>query len=75
MANKKKPAKPAKKAAKIASRKPERSKGELSSDDLESVAGGLVLSDATIEIKGITSDPVATTQGTLAFKTVKLVTR
>jgi hypothetical protein len=37
---KKKPAKPAKKTT---ARKAERSKGELSSDDLESVSGGIIV--------------------------------
>jgi hypothetical protein len=37
--SKKKPAKPVSKTAKTA-RRPERAKGELSSDDLDSVAGG-----------------------------------
>ena len=50
---KKKPAKAAKKTAKTVSRKPERSKGELSSEDLESVAGGIVVqSPALLSIKG-----------------------
>ena len=41
---KKKPAKPAKKSAqKTTARKPERSKGELSSEDLDSVAGGIII--------------------------------
>ena len=51
---KKKPAKPAKKtAAKAASRRPERSKGELSSEDLDSVAGGIVTPTMLAPIDGI----------------------
>jgi len=42
MTKKAKPAKGAKKTAKTTSRKPERSKAELSSDDLDAVAGGIV---------------------------------
>ena len=44
MAKKAKPAaKSAKKASKPVSRKPERSKGELSSEDLDQVAGGIII--------------------------------
>lgn len=49
MANKKKPAKKA--AAKTVSRRPERSKGELSSDDLDSVAGGVMTLNTNVGIK------------------------
>ncbi len=67
MAAKKKPAKPAKKTAKTASRKPERSKGELSSEDLDSVAGGLVVQVAAPidAIKVQTAQKIAPTIGTL----------
>jgi hypothetical protein len=51
MANKKKPAKPTKKAAKAVSRKAERSKGELSSEDLDSVAGGIMTLNTNTGIK------------------------
>jgi hypothetical protein len=52
---KKKPAKPAKTGKKTttASRKPERSQGELSSDDLESVAGGIVTPTMVASFEGI----------------------
>ena len=44
MAKKAKPAaKSAKKTSKTVSRKPERSKGELSSEDLDQVAGGIII--------------------------------
>ncbi len=44
MAKKAKPAaKSAKKSSKTVSRKPERSKGELSSEDLDQVAGGIII--------------------------------
>jgi hypothetical protein len=52
---KKKPAKPAKKPT-TASRKPERSKGELSSDDLESVSGGIIVQSPVLGIKGEIGD-------------------
>ena len=46
MAKKAKPAaKSAKKSAKTVSRRPERSKGELSSEDLDQVAGGIIIQD------------------------------
>jgi hypothetical protein len=48
MAKKAKPAaKSAKKSSKTVSRKPERSKGELSSEDLDSVAGGFIIINST----------------------------
>ena len=49
MAKKAKPAaKSAKKTSKTVSRKPERSKGELSSEDLDQVAGGIIIQGGTV---------------------------
>ena len=54
MAKKAKPAaKSAKKAPKTVSRKPERSKGELSSEDLDQVAGGIIIQGGIPVLDGI----------------------
>jgi len=65
MAKKAKPAaKSAKKSAKTVSRKPERSKGELSSEDLDQVAGGIIIINSTPALDGINKiEKIAPTVG------------
>ena len=73
MAKKAKPAaKSAKKTSKTVSRKPERSKGELSSEDLDQVAGGIIIQGG-MSLDGIKKvEKIAPTFGVTAIKDILL---
>jgi hypothetical protein len=72
--SKKKPARPARKTAKMRApaRKPERSKGELSSDDLDSVAGGTLWATPPPPIAGGGADDVAASSSSLSYSKFKI---